>query len=68
MRVTVNVDTCVAAGLCGEVAPNVFSNPPENDGFVELLDANPPESEWVVTREAEQLCPSASIDALSDDP
>ncbi len=67
MRVTVNVDTCIAAGLCGSIAPNVFSNPPENDGFVELIDANPPESEWAETREAEELCPSASIDTFDGD-
>ncbi|MFF1877853.1 ferredoxin [Leifsonia sp. NPDC058230] len=61
MKVTVNQVTCIASENCGATAPNVFSNPDENDGFVELLDANPPVSEWDATRLAAALCPSASI-------
>jgi ferredoxin len=66
MRVTVNQTTCIAAENCGATAPRVFSNPEASDGFVELLDANPPESEWVVTRLAVALCPSASIHIADD--
>jgi Ferredoxin len=66
MKVTVNHETCVASGNCGRIAPNVFSNPPENDGFVELIDANPPESEWDAARQAEELCPSATIRIRDD--
>jgi ferredoxin len=41
-------------------------NRQENDGFVELIDENPPESEWDATRRAENLCPSATI-RIDDD-
>lgn len=66
MKVTVNNATCIASANCGRTAPNVFRNPPENGGFVELIDENPPESEWDATREAENLCPSATI-RIEDD-
>jgi ferredoxin len=67
MKVTVNPVTCIASGNCGRIAPNVFRNPPEQDGFVELIDENPPESEWEAAREAEALCPSATIYVVDDD-
>lgn len=67
MKVTVNPVTCIASENCGLVAPNVFRNPPERGGFVELIDGNPPESEWKAVREAKALCPSATIYVEDDD-
>ncbi|MBT2497588.1 ferredoxin [Agromyces sp. ISL-38] len=67
MKVTVNPVTCIASENCGRIAPKVFGNPPEQGGFVELLDANPPESEWAAVREAKELCPSATISIEADD-
>jgi ferredoxin len=67
MKVIVNPVTCIASGNCGLTAPNVFRNPPERGGFVEVIDENPPESEWEAVREAEQLCPSATIYVDEDD-
>lgn len=61
MKITAHAAMCVASGNCGFVAPNVFRNPDENDGFVELIDPNPPETEWTAVREAEYLCPSGTI-------
>lgn len=61
MKVTVYSAMCVASGNCGFVAPNVFRNTDDNDGFVELLDADPPEDEWANARRAEYLCPSGTI-------
>lgn len=61
MKVSVHSSLCVASGNCGFVAPGVFQNREENGEFVELLDANPPESEWAAVREAEYLCPSGTI-------
>lgn len=61
MRVIVNPSTCVASANCSRTAPRVFANRDEDDGFVSLLDENPPESEWAAVREAEALCPSATI-------
>ncbi len=61
MKVTVNHATCIASGNCGWAAPNVFANREEHDGFVSLLEKNPPESEWEAVRKAARLCPSATI-------
>ncbi len=61
MEVTVHSSMCVASGNCGLVAPAVFANPDENDGFVELLDPHPSEPEAAAAREAEYLCPSKAI-------
>lgn len=61
MKVTTHNRMCVASGNCGFVAPAVFENPENRDGFVKLADANPPESQWAAAREAEYLCPSGTI-------
>lgn len=61
MKITVHTRMCVASGNCGFVAPNVFSNPKQREGFVKLLDENPPASEWPQARKAEYLCPSGTI-------
>jgi ferredoxin len=66
MNVTVNPTTCIASGNCSRTAPEVFANLEENDGFVSVLDENPPESEWAAVREAEALCPSATIQVDED--
>lgn len=66
MKVTINPTTCIASGTCGRLAPRVFANRDEDGGFVSVLDENPPESEWAAAREAEELCPSATI-RLQDD-
>ncbi|GAA1952631.1 ferredoxin [Microbacterium deminutum] len=66
MKVTVNPTTCIASGNCGKIAPRVFANRDEDDGFVSVVDENPPESEWAVAREAESLCPSATIHLVED--
>ncbi len=61
MKVTVHAEMCVASGNCGLVAPNVFQNPEEYDGFVKLVNPDPPQSEWTATRLAEIQCPSGTI-------
>lgn len=66
MHVTVNPTTCIASGHCSRTAPGVFANRVEDDGFVSILDAHPPESEWAAVREAERLCPSATIHVEED--
>jgi ferredoxin len=66
VKVIANPTTCIASGNCGKVAPNVFANREEDEGFVSVIDANPPESEWAAAREAENLCPSATIQIEED--
>lgn len=66
MRVTVNPTTCIASGNCSRIAPRVFANRDEDDGFVSVIDDDPPRSEWAAAREAEALCPSATIYLYDD--
>jgi ferredoxin len=67
MRVTVNPATCIASGNCSSIAPKVFANRDEDDGFVSVIDHKPPKSEWTAVREAEALCPSATIHLYDDE-
>ena len=67
MKVTVNPTTCIASANCSRIAPRVFANRDEDEGFVSVIQENPPESEWAAVREAEELCPSATIHVLEDD-
>ena len=67
MKVTVNPTTCIASANCSRIAPTVFANRDEDDGFVSVIDETPPESEWAAAREAEALCPSATIHLREDD-
>lgn len=67
MKVTVNPATCIASGNCSRMAPRVFANRDDDGGFVSLLDEHPPETEWPAVREAENLCPSATISVEEDE-
>lgn len=67
MRPIVNPDTCIASGNCSLVAPKVFANLEEDDGFVSIIDENPPRSEWAAVRAAVEQCPSATIHIEEDD-
>lgn len=66
MKVTVNPTTCIASGNCSRTVPRVFANREEDGGFVSVLDESPPESEWDAVRDAEELCPSATIHTEDD--
>ena len=62
----INPTTCSASGTCGRRAPSAFANRDEDGGFVRVLDENPPQPEWAAAREAEELCPSATIRLQGD--
>jgi ferredoxin len=64
MRIHVNRDVCVGAGLCVLTAPLVFDQG-EDDGRVTLLTSKPELAEHNAAREATQICPSGAI-SLSD--
>ncbi|MDQ0612871.1 ferredoxin [Microbacterium sp. W4I4] len=66
MKVTANPTTCIASGNCSRTAPRVFANLEENHGFVSILNEHPEDSDWAAVREAESLCPSATI-RIEDD-
>ncbi|GGL01116.1 ferredoxin [Mangrovihabitans endophyticus] len=59
MRITVTTGTCVGAGQCVLSAPDVFDQ--DDNGVVEVLDAEPGPAQAEQVRLAGQLCPSGSI-------
>lgn len=59
MKITIDTERCVAAGTCVMSAPNVFDQ--DDDGIVELLQAEPPESELAAAQDAAARCPAAAI-------
>ncbi|WP_280269547.1 ferredoxin [Nocardia wallacei] len=62
MKVTVDRQRCIGAGMCLLTAPAVFDQD-EDDGTVVLLDAEPPPGAHEAVREAVQSCPAAAITA-----
>ena len=60
MRIHIEESRCIAAGQCVLNAPELFSQRDE-DGIVELLVANPPETQHPAARLAAQLCPAQAI-------
>lgn len=67
MKISLNYDTCVASGNCGYIAPKVFLNLEEHNGFVSLRTSAPPESEWIKVRKVARLCPSGTIFLTEED-
>jgi ferredoxin len=66
MRVIVDRERCIAAGMCVLTAPEVFDQD-EEDGRVVLLQSEPGAEHHDVVRQAERLCPSGAITVLDDD-
>lgn len=59
MRVIVDYDVCASTGSCMQVCPEVFEV--RSDGFLYVLDENPPEALHDRVREAADLCPTGAI-------
>jgi ferredoxin len=59
MRVIVDYDNCVSTGSCVRICPEVFEL--RDDGFLYLLQDEPPEELRPKVMEAEELCPTAAI-------
>jgi ferredoxin len=59
MRVTVDYDVCASTGSCMQTCPEVFEV--RSDGYLYLLQEEPPEELWERVREAEELCPTGAI-------
>ncbi|GAA1713296.1 ferredoxin [Kribbella yunnanensis] len=60
MKIDVNQDTCVGAGQCVLLAPDVFDQRDE-DGIVVLLDNRPPIGSHEDVRQAARVCPALAI-------
>ncbi|HET9733554.1 MAG TPA: ferredoxin [Acidimicrobiales bacterium] len=59
MRVVVDFDTCQSNAVCMSVAPEVFEV--RDDGFLYVLDENPPEPLRAKVEEAARACPTQAI-------
>jgi ferredoxin len=59
MRVVVNFDTCDSNAVCMGLAPEVFEV--RDDGFLYILDENPPEKLRPKVEQAVLECPTQSI-------
>ena len=59
MKVNVNYDVCASTGTCVQVCPEVFEV--RSDGYLYILQENPPESLREKLQQAEDLCPTAAI-------
>jgi len=59
MKVSVNFDLCESNALCAALAPDVFEV--RDNGFLYILDDNPPESRRTDVEEAVQCCPKMAI-------
>lgn len=60
MKLSVDVDRCVGAGVCAMAAPAVFDQN-DDDGIVVVLQGDPPPSEAEAVRDAASRCPAAVI-------
>jgi ferredoxin len=59
MRVVVDYDVCASTGSCMQVCPEVFEV--RSDGYLYVLQEEPPEELWDRVREAAELCPTGAI-------
>ncbi len=59
MRVVVDFDRCQSNALCMAAAPEVFEV--RDDGFLYVLDENPPEELREKVEEAVRVCPTQAI-------
>ncbi len=59
MRVAVDYDTCASTGTCTRIAPEIFEI--RDDGFLYVLQEEPPEALRAKAEEAAEMCPTAAI-------
>jgi ferredoxin len=59
MRVVVDFDVCASTGACMQVCPEVFEV--RSDGYLYVLQEEPPESLREKVTSAADLCPTAAI-------
>lgn len=59
MKVNVDFDMCASTGTCAQIAPEVFEI--RSDGYLYVLQEQPPESLHDKVREATEMCPTGAI-------
>jgi ferredoxin len=60
MKVTVDFDLCASTGGCMQICPEVFEV--RSDGYLYILQEEPPAALHDRVREAADLCPTAAIE------
>jgi ferredoxin len=65
MKVVVDFDVCASNAVCMGIAPEVFEV--RDDGFLYVLDENPPSALWDKVRQAAQNCPTGAISIVEDE-
>ena len=63
MKLNVDRERCIGAGMCALTAPEIFDQNTE-DGRVLLLDPAPRSPQHTTAREAAYVCPAAAITIL----
>ncbi|MGH3491477.1 MAG: ferredoxin [Actinopolymorphaceae bacterium] len=66
MRIVVDRERCVSAGMCVLTEPDVFDQD-EDDGRVILLAPEPPAAQEETARQAVALCPSGALTVAAED-
>jgi ferredoxin len=59
MRVIVDFDVCASTGSCMQICPEVFEL--RSDGYLYILQEEPPESLRQQVEQAADMCPTAAI-------
>jgi ferredoxin len=59
MRVSVDYNVCASTGSCMQVCPEVFEV--RSDGYMYVLQEEPPEELRAKVEQAADLCPTAAI-------
>ena len=59
MRVVIDYDCCVSTGNCTRICPEVFEI--RDDGFLYVLQEEPPEELRPKLLDAEETCPTGAI-------
>lgn len=59
MKVTVDFDLCASTGACMQTCPEVFEV--RSDGYLYILQEEPPAELHDRVREAAEMCPTGAI-------
>jgi ferredoxin len=59
MKVTVDFDVCASTGSCMQICPEVFEL--RSDGYLYILQEEPPDSLRTQVEQAADMCPTAAI-------
>ncbi len=59
MKIVVDFDVCASTGSCTRAAPEIFEI--RDDGYLYVLQEEPPEELRPKAEEAAEMCPTAAI-------